>query len=30
MKRFFVISVLAFLFVGNVCAQQGQRSEEEP
>lgn len=29
MKRIFVISALAFLFVGNICAQRGERSEEE-
>jgi len=29
MKKFFIVSAFTFLFVGNVCAQQGQRSEEE-
>lgn len=29
MKKLFIVSALTFLFVGNVCAQQGQRSEED-
>ncbi|MBR4643901.1 MAG: hypothetical protein IKO73_01905 [Bacteroidaceae bacterium] len=29
MKKLFIVSAITFLFVGNVCAQQGQRSEEE-
>ena len=29
MKKFFIVSALAFLFVSNVCAQRGERSEEE-
>jgi len=29
MKKLFIVSAFTFLFVGNVCAQQGQRSEEE-
>jgi uncharacterized membrane protein YgcG len=29
MKKLFIVSALSFLFVGNVCAQQGQRSEED-
>lgn len=29
MKKLFIVSALTFLFIGNVCAQQGQRSEED-
>lgn len=29
MKKLFIVSALSFLFIGNVCAQQGQRSEED-
>ena len=29
MKRFFIVSMLVLFGIGNVCAQQGQRSEEE-
>ena len=29
MKRFFIVSAFTFLVMGNVSAQQGQRSEEE-
>ena len=29
MKKLFIVSALTFLFVGNVCAQEGQRSEED-
>lgn len=29
MKKLFIVSTFTFLFVGNVCAQQGQRSDEE-
>lgn len=29
MKRLFIVSAFISLFMGNVCAQQGQRSEED-
>ena len=29
MKKLFIVSALTFLFMGNVFAQQGQRTEEE-
>ena len=29
MKKLFIVSALTFLFMGNVYAQQGQRTEEE-
>lgn len=29
MKELFIVSALIFLFAGNVCAQQGQRSDED-